>query len=227
MAVNLVRLLIASGLFALLAGPAAAAPVSDPEVIGQELPPQIAGDRVMPEVPPDSHLPPGVGAAARPSAGERVAPKVEYDPRMLPTPVRRLREQILEAAASGDIEQLRPIIEANGEPPVFSYNDIGEDSVEYLRSLSSDTEGREILAVLSEMLESGYVHYGEGTPDEMYVWPYFAHYPVELLTGPQIVELLKIVYPGDYEDMKMFGTYLSYRVGLAPNGTWSFFLVGE
>ena len=41
------------------------------------------------------------------------------------------------------------------------------EEVEYLRSLSSDTEGREILAVLSEMLESGYVHYGEGTPDEI------------------------------------------------------------
>ena len=224
MAVNLVRLLIASGLFALLAGPAAAAPVSDPEVIGQELPPQIAGDRVMPEVPPDSHLPPGVGAAARPSAGERVAPKVEYDPRMLPTPVRRLREQILEAAASGDIEQLRPIIEANGEPPVFSYNDIGEDSVEYLRSLSSDTEGREILAVLSEMLESGYVHYGEGTPDEMYVWPYFAEADLTELSPRQQVELYRLVPPKQAKAMIASGKYAGYRLGVAPNGIWHYFL---
>ncbi|MCB1486274.1 MAG: hypothetical protein KDJ88_02325 [Bauldia sp.] len=227
MLVKLVRFLFASGLSAMLVGAALAAPVSEPEIIGPDVGPEIAGDRVMPEIPPDTPLPPGVEASARPSSGEKVAPKVEYDPATLPTPVRRLREQILKAAASGDIEELRPIIDANGEPPVFSYNDIGEDPVEYLRSLSSDPEGREILAVLSEMLESGFVHYGEGTPEEMYVWPYFAHYPVELLTPPQIVELLKIVYPGDYEDMKTFGTYLSYRVGLAPDGTWRFFMVGE
>ena len=51
--------------------------------------------------------------AGSPSANRRpdsrrkplVAPKVEYDPAKLPTPVRRLREQIIEAAATGDPEK--------------------------------------------------------------------------------------------------------------------------
>ncbi len=55
-------------------------------------------------------------------------------------------------------------------------------------------EGREILAILIEVLEAGYVHVDVGTPDEMYVWPYFARYPVNALTPRQIVELFKLVY---------------------------------
>ncbi|SDB29417.1 hypothetical protein [Bauldia litoralis] len=224
---TLIRFLIACGAIVSVLGFAAAAPGSGPDTVEADDAAGEAGERVMPGIPADGPLFPGNTETRRPFSVPAVAPTVVYDPASLPTPVRRLREQILEAAASGDIERIRPIIEANGEPPAFSYNDIGDDPIEYLRSLSTDPEGREILAVLSEMLETGYVHYGEGTPDEMYVWPYFAHYPVELLTGPQIVELLKIVYPGDYEDMKTFGTYLSYRVGLAPDGTWRYFLVGE
>ena len=131
----------------------------------------------MPAIPPDEPLIPGRIPGVELPFGPMEAPKVEYDPATLPTPVRRLREQILKAAASGDIEQMRPIIDANGEPPAFSYNDIGDDPVEYLRSLSTDPEGREILAVLSEMLESGFVHVGEGTADEMYVLAVFRPLP--------------------------------------------------
>ena len=154
-------------------------------------------------------------------------PIVHYDPDELPPPVRRLREQILEAAASGDPKNLAPIFEANGEPPLLSFDDQGDDPIDFLRSISSDPEGREILAILIEVLEAGYVHIEPGTEHEMYVWPYFAHYPVDALTPAQIVELLKLVYVGDYEDMQTYGTYLFYRVGLAPDGTWRYFVAGD
>jgi hypothetical protein len=214
---------------ALLLAPAAAAPGSkSPEVDPDELAPTETEERVMPGIPADVPLASGNRApAAVGDPGNTDVPTVEYDADKLPTPVRRLREQIMEAAATGDPDKLRPIIEANGEPPALSYNDIGDDPVEYLRSLSADPEGREILAILIEMLESGYVHVGEGTPDEMYVWPYFAHYPVDQLSGPQVVELLKIVFPGDLEDMRAYGHYLFYRVGLAPDGTWRYFIAGD
>lgn len=155
-----------------------------------------------------------------------VLPMVEYDPAKLPTPVRRLREQIIEAAHSGDPEKLRPIIEANDEPPVFGSDETG-DQIEQLKSLSGDAEGREILAILIEVLEAGYVHVDVGTPNEVYLWPYFARYPVDKLTPPQIVELFKIVFAGDYEDMQADGQYQFYRVGLAPNGTWKYFVSGD
>lgn len=187
-----------------------------------------------PSIPaePDSEDEPANEGAFEPRADNPDAnesgppPTIEYDADKLPPPVRRLREQIIEAALTGDIEKLQPIFDANGEPPAISFNQI-DDPIGQLRALAGDEEGREILAILIEVLEAGYVHVDVGTPDEMYVWPYFARYPVEALTGPQMVELFKLLTAGDYEEMKIYGTYLFYRVGIAPNGVWRFFLAGD
>jgi len=153
-------------------------------------------------------------------------PDVEYDPAGLPPPVRRLRDEIIAAAATGDVEALRPIVEAQAIPPTFGF-DPTVDPIEHLKSLSGDDGGREILAVLIEVFEAGYVHVEEGTDEEAYVWPYFARYPVDALTPPQLVELFKLVYPGDYEDMKTFGHYMAFRAAIAPDGSWLYFLVGD
>jgi len=187
-------------------------------------------DRAMPAIPPDMPLNEDDRVDERGGEVVRVPlsdiPQVEYDPGKLPTPVRRLREQIIEAARTGDPEKLRAIFEANGEPPALSFAE-SDDPIEAVKALSGDPEGREILAILIEVLDAGYVHVDAGTPDEMYIWPYFARYPVEALTPPQLVELFKLVFSGDYEDMKTYGAYISYRVGLGPDGTWRFFLVGD
>lgn len=155
-----------------------------------------------------------------------VPPEVRYDTDELPAPVRRLREQIIEAARTGDIEKLRPVFEANGGPPAIFSAGSG-DPIEDLRSLAGDAEGREILAILIEVLEAGYVHVDVGTPEEMYIWPYFARYPLDSMTGPQMVELFKILTAGDYEDMKIYDVYLFYRVGIDPRGIWRYFLAGD
>ena len=67
----------------------------------------------------------------------------------------------MEAARSGDIEALRALMEAQPEPPAVSFGDPG-DPIEYLKALSRDADGREILAILLEVLESGFVHVGAG-----------------------------------------------------------------
>lgn len=149
-------------------------------------------------------------------------PVVEYDVSKLPTPVRRLREQIIAAAATGDPEALRPVFDAQDTPPQLGAAET-DDPVAYLVSLSGDADGREILAIIIEVFEAGYVHADVGTPDEIYLWPYFAGYPVDALTPPQLVELFKLVYAGDYEDMLTYGLYTSFRAGIAPDGTWRFF----
>lgn len=155
-------------------------------------------------------------------------PEVIYDVSKLPPPVRRIREQILEAAASGDVAKMGPIFEANGTPPVLSFGDPeSTDPVGTLKSLSGDPEGREILAILIEVLDAGFVHVDEGKPEEMYIWPYFARYPIDKLTGPQMVELFKLLTAGDYEDMKVYGTYQFYRVGISPDGVWHYFVAGD
>ncbi|WP_029075695.1 hypothetical protein [Kaistia adipata] len=169
-------------------------------------------------------------AAAAPATitPDEPLPTIEYDVSKLPEPVRKLREKLLEAAKTGDIEKLRPIIDANGSPPNLGADSSQEqDPIAFLKSQSGDAEGREVLAILSEVLDAGYVHVDIGTPQESYVWPYFARYPINDLTPPQMVELFRILTSSDYDEMKSFGAYLFYRVGIAPDGTWTNFEVGD
>ncbi|WP_040878479.1 hypothetical protein [Kaistia granuli] len=155
-------------------------------------------------------------------------PVIEYDVSKLPDPVKRLREKLLEAAKTGDIQQLKPIIDANRAPPNLGADaNQDKDPIAFLKSLSGDEDGREILAILSEVLDAGYVHVDVGTPQEAYIWPYFARYPINALTPPQMVELFRLLTSSDYDEMKSFGAYLFYRVGIAPDGTWTYFEAGD
>jgi hypothetical protein len=144
----------------------------------------------------------------------------------LPEPVRATWQKLLEAARSGDIEELRAVMQEQSEPPSVSFGDPG-DPIEYLKALSTDADGREILAILLEVLESGFVRIGAGAEDELYVWPYFAQYPIEALTPEQLVELFTLVTAADYEDMKSYGSYTFFRVGIAADGRWLFFVAGD
>jgi hypothetical protein len=132
----------------------------------------------------------------------------------------------MEAARTGDMERLRALMQAQPRPPAVAFGDPG-DPIDYLKELSSDADGREILAILLEVLESGFVHIETGSPDELYVWPYFAQYPLEALTPPQLVELFTLLTAADYEDMRSYGAYTFFRVGIAPDGSWMFFLAGD
>ena len=233
---QVLRALIAGAALTATLSFAAAAPSGRPVQTETIVVPGQADDTsAMPEIPPGSteQTDPGDAPAAAPADSAPAAtdaaeppPVVEYDLEKLPAPVRRLREQIIEAATTGDIEKLRPIVEANAEPPQFGFTQT-DDPIAYLKSQSGDQEGREILAILSEVLEAGYVHVDVGTTEEMYVWPYFARYPLDKLTGPQMVELFKLLTAGDYEDMKSYGTYLFYRLGITPTGEWRYFLAGD
>jgi hypothetical protein len=144
----------------------------------------------------------------------------------LPEPVRQKRQELIDAAKSGDIENLRVLMQREETPPSVALGDPG-DPIEYLKALSADAEAREILAILLEVLESGFVHVGAGGEDELYVWPYFAQYPLEALSSEQLVELFTLLTAADYEDMKSYGAYTFFRVGIAPDGRWLFFLAGD
>jgi hypothetical protein len=144
----------------------------------------------------------------------------------LPEPVRETRRKLIEAAKSGDIESLRALMGAQAEPPSVAFGDPG-DPIEYLKALAADADGREILAILLEVLQSGFVHVDAGTDDDQYVWPYFANYPLNALTPEQLVELFTLLTAADYEDMKSYGAYTFFRVGIAKDGRWLYFLAGD
>jgi hypothetical protein len=61
----------------------------------------------------------------------------------------------------------------------------------------------------------------------MYVWPYFAFTPLKTITPEQKVALFRIVTGADFKEMNEFGAYIFYRLGIAPDGTWHFFVTGD
>ena len=154
-------------------------------------------------------------------------PDVLYDYSLLPEEVRRMRELILEACRGGDPERLRPLLGIGDGATQLSFGGTGDDPIAFLVEMSGDERGQEILAILLEILEAGYVHPSAGTPGEIYVFPYFFGVPLEQLTDPQRVELFKIVTAGDVEEMKLYGSYTFYRAGFAPDGRWLFFVAGD
>jgi hypothetical protein len=165
---------------------------------------------------------------ARPNVDPNApVPAVEYDLTKLPAPVRELHDKLAAAAKAGLIEAVRPMLKTGEDPTQLSLAGTDNDPITFLKSLSGDEGGQEILAILLEVLEAGYVHLDAGKPEELYVWPYFFAVPLDKLTDMQRVELFKLVTSGDYEDMKSYGSYIFYRVGISPDGKWQFFLAGE
>jgi hypothetical protein len=166
---------------------------------------------------------------AKDDSAEDTAPaapiEVLSDVSKIPEPVARMRELIVEAAASGDIERLRPLL---GKGP--TQTQVGEteaDPVETLKGLSGDPQGIEILAILLDVLSTSFVLTEKGTPDEAYVWPYFTEKPLASLTPPEKVDLFRLVTAGDFAEMEEGGNYNFYRVGITPDGQWKFFVAGD
>jgi hypothetical protein len=189
---------------------------------------QTSPDQTAPDQAEPDETVPEEGGVARPAVDPNAPlPEIIYDIQKLPEPVRRMRQLIVDAATRGDIEALRPLIGTGEDTTQLSLGEMEEDPIKFLRELSGDKEGHEILAILEEVLDAGYVHLDVGTPNELYVWPYFFAVPLDKLDARQSVELFKLVTAGDYEDMKTYGSYIFYRVGITPEGRWSFFVAGD
>ncbi|MEM6666760.1 MAG: hypothetical protein AAF638_10190 [Pseudomonadota bacterium] len=153
-------------------------------------------------------------------------PTVIYDLDRLPAEVRQTHDALVAAALGGDVEALRPILDRFVDAPIVTFGE-QTDVVEDLLAQSGDANGQEILAILLEVLRAGYVHMDAGTPQEAYVWPYFAHTRLDNLTPRQRVELFTLVTAHDYDEMRNFGAYIFYRAGIGPDGDWLFFVAGD
>lgn len=155
-------------------------------------------------------------------------PKIEIlqDLSQLPEAVRKTRQALVEAAASGDVERLRPLM-AFDDDVMQQLEADGGNPVESFKSLSGDPDGLEILAIMLDILQTGAARVGIGTPDEMYVWPYFVGKPLAGLSAPERVELLRIITAGDLATMQETNNYNFYRIGIATDGRWRLFAGGD
>jgi hypothetical protein len=133
-----------------------------------------------------------------------------------------MRQAILKAATSGEIEELRVPIDMNELPPVFAKERVA-DPIAYLKSASADGNGREMLAILYNLLTTGYAIKDPGTKNEMIVWPYHAAIPLSGLSPSQEVEIYRFLAPARVKEMTASGKYAYYSIGISRDGVWHSF----
>jgi hypothetical protein len=156
------------------------------------------------------------------TASKRPPPQVRHGTQGLPRPVLDMREAMLNAIESGDIEELRHAWNLS-EPKPDVGAPAGADPIAHWKRISGDGHGREVLAALSLILDAGYAVLPLGPDIEnnrLYVWPYFAAWPMDKLTPRQEVEILRLVPPAALRDMKRKGKFTSWRLVIGADGTW-------
>ncbi len=171
-------------------------------------------------------------AAAEPGLGKSTTIRNSSQPTFkrssiadLPIPVQEMRDAILIAVASGDIEELRTPIEWNELRPEFGIPR-DKDPIAHWRNTSKDGAGREILAILGNLLASAPARLPIG-PDlennDVFVWPYISELPPNKLSPSQEVELFRIMPPEEAAKMRTGEKWTWYRLAIAADGTWHIF----
>ncbi len=167
------------------------------------------------------------GEANKPASKARqAAVVVETDPEKLPVPVAEMRDAILAAARSGSIDELLEPIQWNELKPDFGEVDAAKPIAGW-KKLSVDGQGREILAILINLLEAPYAVMRQGRDIEnnkMYVWPAFAELPLGKLPPQLETALLRLVPRDAFKAMKDGGAYTHWRLMIGADGTWHSFL---
>ncbi len=147
----------------------------------------------------------------------------------LPAAVEEMREAILAAANSGRIEDLRVPLDWNELKPDLSAKTV-EDPIAYWKRISGDGEGREILAVLANILRMRPAELPLGKDLEnnvIYVWPYLAEAKLESLTPAEEVDLLRLVSPEEAKAMRKAKKWTWWRLSIGADGTWHSFKKAE
>lgn len=149
----------------------------------------------------------------------------------LPRPVAEMLDAIQTAVQSGNIEELRTAIEWNELRPVFSPGSDAaasdEELIDQLKRNSSDGEGREMLAIIADLLAAGPALQPLGRDFEnngVYVWPYLAERPIDSLTPAELVLLHRIVPAAEIAAMKTSKRWTWYRLVIGADGTWHAFM---
>lgn len=158
----------------------------------------------------------------------------------LPLPVAEMREAILAAARSGDIEELRLPMQWNELPPEIDAPAVGEtvpqqpgataaaappgsaDPIAQLRRASADGLGHEVLGALAAILETepAVVPHGRDVENsKLYVWPEIAIRPLSAASA-QDRALVEQISPADAEPSLKAGKYLGWRIVIGADGTW-------
>jgi hypothetical protein len=152
---------------------------------------------------------------------------VSDDLSLLPADVRKMRDDLMAAAESGDIQKLGKIIDAQPSPVTVSFGEPPEE-IEYLKGESRDGTGVAIMAILANLLDAPYAAMDGGDGEPVYVWPYLAVYEdLRALSDEELVDAYRIMGLDDFKAYQEMGGWLWWRVYVGPGGRLQAFVAGD
>jgi hypothetical protein len=147
-----------------------------------------------------------------------------------PPRVVALREKVLAACATRDVEALRVPIQWAETPPIFSRGSDRPKSfekiVDFLRQRSFDRRGVEMTQVIRAAFESPFARQKIG-PFVTYVWPAAALLPPDKWEGEAAASLFALVRFADLGLVDADGRPLIHAAGVGEDGTWHSFLTKD
>lgn len=139
-----------------------------------------------------------------------------------------MREQILAAVHAGDVAELKGAIEWNELKPDFGKGN--DDPIAYWKRSSGDGEGREVLAILANLLALPPARLAIGQDPEnslVYVWPYLAELPLDSLTPAEQVDLYRLMPVAAAKAQRSQKKWTWWRLAIGADGTWHTFRTYE
>lgn len=143
----------------------------------------------------------------------------------LPEHVADIRDAILAAARSGNIDDLKTALDMSGTMPDLGIPGVS-DPIAALKTESADGKGREILATLIELLNMSPATQPFGSDIEnnlLYVWPYLAERPLDKLTPSEEVDLYRLVSPAKAAEMHDKKRWTWWCLVITADGNWLMF----
>ncbi len=140
-------------------------------------------------------------------------------PTDLPAPVLETWQQIVDAAAACDLDALEVI----GKNAHLSYGAVG--GIANLRRWEEEGDGK--LGTLLKLLGLSHAAVTQGEPGS-YAWPAAYTRPTwDAVPQAERDELRAIHTPQEIAGFADFGGYAGWRLGIAADGTWSYFIAGD
>jgi hypothetical protein len=126
---------------------------------------------------------------------------------------------VLEAAQTGDYEELRPLVPEQLEYTFGSPVEGG--AISFWQQLE-DESGASPIGILADLLALPYTLYRG-----IYVWPFAFDRDPRRLTGDELEQLSTFATQREIEGWRQFGGYIGYRAGIERDGDWVFYVAGD
>jgi hypothetical protein len=150
------------------------------------------------------------------SGAEASEPVQVGPPQELPRPIAETYQAILEGALARDWDGLRALIPEAG----FTFSFAGNgDPITYWKEL--EAQGEPVLKILADVLMT------TPFPSNQYFWPAAVAKPPREWTAQDRADLRSIATPDEIRRWERAGGYYGWRVGIARDGTWVFFVAGD